>query len=445
MNPVSLCLSRAASRAAYCLLPLGAALCAHAQQLPEGYTSYLGRLQASAGNLLRIANGRQASFDGQDLVAESSTGVTTLLHFAAPVFGSFTIATGGPSLLFGESSSGGLWLVPLSATPPTQPLATLPLNYDAAMYRPGLAVVSAKAGGWSSPDNDLWVVDLQSGALQLLAQFPGASGPVAVSADGDIYYATASQLFPSPPGTCSVLRLRRAVVDQALQQNQVLGTAQADLMWTGLDAASDLAFDDDGDLFFVDWWNNRVGELNDVASATPWVSTWIDYGTATFGATALQFVRGNGRDSFEPFQPASGRLLVHETSYGTISQVRELRSSRPELRVSVPNPVPAGAFALQVTGGPRQGLGLAALAVDGPSTSLALTIPGFEARLLWESRLSTALGTYVVSLDAQGRATLNLANPGTQTPLPLLAQFACIDPAAGNLGSTEAVRFDLGW
>ncbi len=437
--------ARAASLSAFCLLPLGLTFTLRAQQLPDGYASYPSRLQANAGNVLQVANGHQAWFDGQDLVTQSSLGTTTLLHFGTPVFGSFTIATGGPAVLFGENSSNGLWLVPLNGAAPTQPLATLTLNYDAAIYAPGLAVVSAKAGGWSSPDNELWLVDLQTGALQLLARFPGASGPVAISPDGDIYYATASQLFPPPPGTSDILRLRRAVVDQARQQNQVLGVAQADVLWTGLDAASDLAFDDDGDLFFVDWWNNRVAELNDITSVSPWVTTWIDYGTASYGATSLQFVRGNGRDVFEPFQPESARLLVHETSFGTISQVRELRSRRPTATVTAPSPIPSGPYALQVANGPCLGLGLVALAIDGPSMPMTLTIPGFESPLLWDSRLNAALGTYVVTLDNQGQAALNLSNPGTLIPLPLLAQVACFTPGNGHLGSSEAIRFELGW
>ena len=416
-----------------------------AQQLPEGYSSHLGRLPTTAGNVLRLSASSHVSFDGQDLVSRSSQGTTVLLHFGAPVFGSFTIAADAQHLLFGESSTNGLWLVPLHGLPPTQPLVTLTLNYDAALYDTARAVVSAKVGGWSAPDNDLWMVNLSTGATQLLAQLPGASGPVAVSPAGDLYYATASPLFPAPPGSTEVLRFRRAVVDLALQQNQVLGIAQADLLWTGLDAASDLAFDNDGDLFFVDWWNNRVGELNDIDSGAPWVTTWIDYGSASYGATALQFVRGPGDVPFEPFQPAAGRMVVHETSYGSISQTRELRGLRPVAEVSPSSPIPVGPVAFDLRGGPGQGLGLVAIAVAGPGSQLRLTLPGFEAALWWESGLANAMATYPVALDAQGNGTLALVNPGTSVPVEFLAQFACIDLADAHLGSSEAVRFRLSW
>lgn len=415
-----------------------------AQQPPPGYSAGLRTLTSNAGNVLQLSAGRRVSFDGQSLTLESGLGSRVLVSFPSPVFGSFTVALDSGHLLFGESSTNGLWLVPLNGPLPLQPLATLSLNYDAAPYSPTLAVVSAKTGGWSAADNDLWIVDTQTGTTQLLAQIPGASGAVAVSTSGDIYYATASPLYPTPPGTTEVLRFRRAVVDLALQQNQVLGIAHADLMWSGLDSASDLEFDDDGDLFFVDWWNNRVGELNDVASTAAWVTTLIDYGVAPYGPATLQFLRGNNPAVFEPMQPVAGTLVVHETSFGTLSQLRTVQAQQPSTTIAAADPVPSGAFTIGVSNGPAQGVGLVAIGLSGMSNPTATTVAGFEAPLWWDAGLLSASWTQLVTFDSQGRANLTLTNPGTAMPVTFLTQTACLSAAAGTLGSTAPTTFRLG-
>ncbi len=413
------------------------------QQLPEGIQQQTQVLPPAAGTVLSTPSGLVA-FDGYDLVLTvPGQPSQSLLHFTTPVFGSFTIAAGPGQVLFGESSTHRVWLVPLQGPPPAHAVARVTFNYDAVLLVPNRALVSAKTGGFATPGNELVVIDLASGATQVVAQLPGASGPLALAANGDLYYATASLAFPPPPGASTVLRFRRPVLDQAVAQAQVLSIVNAEVVYAGLDAASDLAFDDDGDLFFVDWWNSRVGELNDVDG--PQVSlgnALIDYATMPFSASTLQFLPAGTGGVFEPFQPAGGSMLVHETDFWSVSQLRTLRSLRPSLLVIAPTPVPSGNFSLVATAGPKNGIGVVALATSGIPGETALTVPGFEQPLV----LSQALFGYpillTVAFDAQGALSLPVWNPGF-SPILLATTQVAILSTNGVLGSSNPVMLQL--
>lgn len=406
-----------------------------AQSLPEGYHGQTRSLPANAGNVLSFAPGLTIWFDGSDLVLQGLGQQRSLLRFWTPVFGSFTLRVGPGHVLFGESSTNGIWLVPVNGLPPAQPLANLNLNYDAVLYGPQLAIVSAKTSGFGGPDNDLFALDLQTGNTQLLAQLPGASGPLAIDGNGDLYYATSSLTFPTPHGQTDVLRFTRAVVDQALATQQVLGLAQAQVALAGLDSASDLAFDDDGDLFFVDWFNATIGEIDDADGPAPTHKTLIDYAAASFSGSALQFRRSTNQGEFEPFQPLGHTLLVHESSFGTLSQLRTVSPRSASLTSTVPSPVPAGPFALQVTRGPANGFGLVAIALPGGLGYTELSI-GFEQPLFWHMGLLQPANTHFVVFDAGGMASLPLINPGFAPSQGILSQAAFLDAQGATIGAT---------
>lgn len=424
---------------------LSAAPALPGQQVAEGYGAQLQAMPSNAGNLLLMPNGQTVWCDGSDLWLRTP-GQTpkSLRHFAPPVFASFTLALDGNHVLLGESSTHGLYIVPLTTVPAYAPLANVPYNYDALVLGPGRILVSAKTGGFSAPDNDLVVVDVATGSVQTLARLPGASGPVALAPNGDVYYATGSMLFPTPPGTSTVLRFRRPVVDQALANNQVLGIGHAEVVYAGLDAAADLAFDDDGDLLFTDWWNNTLGELHDATGVAPWASVLVDYTGTALGASGLQFVAATGAAVFEPFQPAGGTLRVHETAWGAASQVRILHAARAAVAVPGGNPIPAGSFVVEVTGGPRQGLGLVGFGFSPAVGGAPLAVPGFEQPLFWDGSLGAGLGTWLLPFDAAGRATLALTNPGAAPAQSFLLQAAFVDAAREVLGTTAPLVLQLG-
>ena len=415
-----------------------------AQQLAEGYGVTTTILPAGSSNVLTTNTGR-VSFDGFQLsYAQQGSAPQALLTFGSYTFGSFTIAIGTTHVLFGESSTGGIWSIPLNGQPPQQ-IAIVPLNYDAVMLDDDRALVSAKTGGFSAADNDVMFVDLLTGQTQLLAQFPGASGPLAVDAVGHVYYATSPSAFPAPTGTVTLLRLPQATIDNAIATNTVLSAANAQVVLAGLDAAGDLAFDDDGDLFFVDWLNNRIGEIHRAngmsASLAP---TLIDYAASGLYGSVLQFRRTiAGPQIFAPMQPIGGELLVHETDYVSISQLRSVVAQRPTISPSVAAPIPAGTFAFNTTNGPSQGIGLLAFQTAIAAGPITVSVPGFEQPLFLDASLLSNPVLVPITFDAQGQASLSINNPGFAPAIDTTTQCICLS-LSGAIGSTEALAVRVG-
>src|SRR5262245_47773888 len=99
------------------LMPLLLVLAANTQSPPQGYGTELRVLPAGAGSVLLEPTGSVVYCTGTDLVRAVSGQATTLIHFSSFVFGSFTRSVGAAGILFGESSNGGLWLVPPTGSP----------------------------------------------------------------------------------------------------------------------------------------------------------------------------------------------------------------------------------------------------------------------------------------------------------------------------------------
>lgn len=415
-----------------------------AQQLAEGYGETLTALPAGAGSVRTVPAG-VVYFDGFDLRLVGQT--TPLLTFPSYTFGSFTLPLGSTHVLFGESSTGDLWRVPVSPGQPPQQVGNLTFNYSAAAFDDDRVLISAKTGGFSSPDNDIWLLDLLTNQTQLVAQFPGASGPVAVDPNGDVYYATTGLTFPQPPGSIEIHRLLRADVENAILAGTVLTLANAQLVATGLDAAGDIAFDDDGDLFFTDYVNAVVGEIDDVqfATGTPAAGPTVAYGASGLGAASLQFVPETTTTPqvFEPFQPVGGRLLVYETDYASVSQLRDIGAARPSLTASVASPIPTGAFDLVTTGGPSNGVGVLAFAVGAPAGPLTLAVPGFEQPLLLDGALSTTPVLLTIPFDAAGSSTTTVQNPGFASVFDATAQTVGFSTQL-QLGTSNALALQIG-
>ncbi|MBM4060541.1 MAG: hypothetical protein FJ265_05530 [Planctomycetes bacterium] len=428
--------------------PLAAALCcspAPAQLLREGYGGQLSGFSAVTSLLLSLPGGALARFDGVDLwLDRPGLATRSLLHLHAPVSGSFLVEAAPGELLLGESSSHRLWLVPLAAPGRPRPAAAIPFAYDTALLSPGHAVVSARTGGFASPHNELLALDLATGTVQVFARLPGASGPVALATNGDLYYATASPLFPMPAGQTEVLRFPRALVDQAIAAQQLLGIAQAQVVAAGLDSAGDLAFDGEGDLLFTDWYNGAVGELRGATGPAPQRSVLIDYGAAPVGPFALQFLPSPLAGQFEPFQPPGGALCVHETAWATVSQLRTIRAARAAAGCSIPSPIPAGPFTLQVTQGPRAGLGLVAIAFGSAQGTQALRIAGFDQLLHLDGAMVAPVGAWLAPLDTMGAAAVTLHHPGTSPTLVATLQAVFVDAPGAVIGATPAVELRFG-
>lgn len=414
------------------------------QQVAAGCSSQVAPLPVAANTVLVRSTGDTVWFDGNDLwLRAAAAQPKLLLHIPGPTrFGSFVIDADPGTVLFGENTAGTVWRVPLNATPPPAPLCKLPLNYDAVWLGPGSALVSAKLRGFAAPNNFLVHVDLTTGGKHVIATLPGVSGPLALAANGDVLYATASALFPTPPGLSTLLRFPRTLIDAAITSRAQLTTADAIVVRAGLDAASDLCVDDDDDVFFADWMNNTIGEVNDVTGPAPTLAPpLVVYGLAP-GAASLHFAPTPGSAPFEPFQPQGGTVFVHETDWFSTSQVRAIVAARPSLASPLPSPVTAGAFPMTIDGGPANAIGLLAIATGPSSGPVTIVVPGFEQPLAWHLAFASPLFV-PVALDAAGAATIALTNPGFTPPIVTTAQAALASPL-GVLATTIAVSFTLG-
>ncbi len=400
-----------------------------AQDLEHGWSGAVRDLPAGAGQAIVLPDlGAVVYFTGTRLVLDDGASARDLLSFASATFGAFTIRVDRDHVLFGDSISGDLWLVPLGTGTP-RAIATTTFPYDAALFATGTVIVSAKTGGFGSADNDLLALDLATGALTPLARLPGASGPVAVDAHG-LYYATSSNSFPAPPGSSDVLLFPRRTVRLAIGR-RTLGIADARVVARGFDAAADLAVDREGDLFVVDFVNSTVVEWQ---HATGTMTDWIRYPPSAPPPGALQLVAGGGdwRAAFAPFQPIGRQaLVVHESAFGGASRLRTIRPARASLSIA---------------GGTRPSLTASGLAPDGTGVLLvgpgfgmheiALPLPVVDVPLFVAP---TLLGRHavaaIVPIAADGTWSAAVALPPA-FPLPLAAQLVFVDAQRGVVAST---------
>lgn len=422
---------------------LALAAAANAQAPVEGYESQVVTLPGNANSVTAV-DGGVVWFDGQTLfVDEAGQPSRALLTLPSFRFGSFTLSIGNGNLLFAESSLGEVWRVPLDPNGTPQLLAVIPFAYDAVAIGTGVAIVSAKLGGFSSAQNDLIALDLVTGAQSPVGVAPGASGPLTLGRSGDLFYATAPLTFPPPPQSVEILRWNAAQWSLALNQGLLLTRTNAQLVAAGLDAASDLAVDDDGELILVDYWNAAVLEQSANGGGR---GALVDYSAASLSPAAIAFLPGSAGAQFEPFaRGQAGVLCVVETDYFSATQVRMLRPAPASLGVAAAGtgPVPPGPFALQLQDGARGGLCLIAVGTVGTGVLLPLQLPGFEQTVAWEAGLLFPVTTGLAPLDVQGVGGMPLQNPGFPGGLWIHAQALFVDAAGAVIGGSNVLSVAL--
>ena len=431
------------------LSALSAALtpCLSAQSFPEGYQTRVQSLPKEAGNVL-VTGTSVIYFTGKELWRDDGKTKTSLLSFQNSTFGSFTIRVDDRNVLFGESSNGDIYLVP-TAGGTAQKLVNLKFNYDAVTYPGGWAIVSAKTGGFSSKNNDLVAVNLSTGKTDTIAEIPGASGPVTLDAAGNLYYATASSAFPAPKGSVQLLRFDAEQLAKKGFGNGKLVASDAKVLIKGLDAAGSIQLDSDDDVILTDWMNSALVEVNDANGQSPTATVLQSYKGATVSAIGLQFLGGQrgffSHPEFEPFQPqAGGTLVVHESKFGSVSQLRMVSGRRPVTALSTNDPKPFSKFAIEVTGGPKLGRGFMALTLPfSSSIELSFKVVGYEQSVLRNASLLLPVVLVPVGFDQQGRTALPLFHPGFQSPLTIVTQTYLTDGANQVAGSSTPLCFRL--
>jgi hypothetical protein len=157
------------------------------------------------GGLAYSAAGEPVVYHGGRIVLHAASGSRVLAVFAPPVFGSFlALAPDGRSYFFGESSSGGIYIVPGDGSGPTD-FDHIALNFDLALAPAtapatvrGLAFVSAPG----PKRNAIHLLDGDPAQPNdvVIAGIPGFSGPLAFDPDGNLYYATSAADFSAEGG-----------------------------------------------------------------------------------------------------------------------------------------------------------------------------------------------------------------------------------------------------
>ncbi len=358
-----------------------------------------------------LSDGRVVAFDGTriDLFDADGTLTANLGVVTLPGYPSFLLLDPTEEfVVFGESSFGAIFELTLSPGAPN-PVANLAFNYDAVFEDGNHLIVSAATGGFGA-GNRIYRLELSSGTTTLLASVAGASGPVALDLAGNLLYGTVSALFPSPPGSSSVLRWPAALLTGA----SVLSEDDATLIETGFDGAADLAVDPvSGGIYLVENnYGNGVNRIRLVAG-NPTITPVLVEGTVFRTISNLEFLPGDGVAIFAGYQPPRGGTLYYSsTDFVSVAARMSVTTLRPIAYASGPGVTGAGPFDIGVTSAPPGGFGFI---FYGPSSSvlpnelvLQLRIPLFLG--LAPMTAARAPGTLLVAGNGQGH--LSYVSPG---------------------------------
>jgi len=390
-----------------------------------------------SGAVLALSDGDLVTFDGASVDRWNADGSFAENVFTLPgVFfgGCFAISPDESTALVGESSNGDLYRVDLVNGGGAY-LTTLVFNYAATFETDTTAIVSAATCGFGC-GNDLARVDLSTGDVTFLVNVAGASGGVAVGADGDLYYGTASGDFPAPLGSTEILRFDAA----DLTGSELLSEADAQVVGSGFNGAFSLVLDPVHEVLYLAENNFGTG-LNRVVRipAATGVGSVVYEGDPFDFTSQLQFFSPTGDGFFFPYQPDGSGAVTAINGEGRV----ELTPSRPQLTASGAGVGGTGPFELQLDGAPE--LGLAVLGV-GPQSLFATTETAYLSAGLPLLHTGMQLGSIrvlplVIEIDANGAASVGpFTNDGALTG-NLVFQALVFSGERSLLGSSQGLLF----
>lgn len=379
-------------------------------------------------------------FDGTSIV-EIDTATGALLHTwytpAGFVFGSFVaVAPSGDFMVFGESTNNTLRKIPFDGSP-SSVIATVVFAYDIAFTSDRVAYVSSSP---SFVTNDVYRLDLDTGAVDLVAQTNGASGPLAVDASGDLLCSTAAGTFPPPAGAQKILRFTASQLAWASGPG-VLSEIDGSIFTAGFTGIADMVLDEEGDLIAsVDF---------DGLSGNRFLVEFFPNGTIrrTLGeappfeyAGALAF-RGNGAApaAFESFQPTEGgTLAVLSTDFFSYNDLDILRPQRATTELTPPSPLPMGPFTFEIENGPSQGVAVTLIAAAlGPQ----FVIYNSAAPMLFDIAPAAVVSVVLLPLSPNGDFKTQAINHGGSGTA--YVQCVMIDGSGFAVGTTAPLTITL--
>jgi hypothetical protein len=170
-----------------------------------------------------------------------SDGDRVLAAFDPPVYGSFiAVDPDGTRLIFGESSNGGLWSIPIGGGRP-ELIATLAQSYDSSWAPPGSGAgiegsLFISAPGPTTESNSIWM--LRPGEDppldEIVGGIPVFSGPIAFDPSGNLYSITSS-FEPAP----RLIRFPASMLSSGVGATVIDG-GDAEEILSGLPGAYDL-------------------------------------------------------------------------------------------------------------------------------------------------------------------------------------------------------------
>lgn len=352
-----------------------------------------------------LPNHDRLVFDGVSVrrEAEDGTFLQLLGTVSSPVYASFVrVDPTSTFALVGESSRGKIYRVDLGGAG-FHVLTDLDYNFDARFEDAGHALVSAAPCGFSC-GNEIYRVDLATGTASLLASVSGPSGPIALAANGDLYYGVNPD-FPVVTG--SIVRWSAAQVSSGA----LLTEGSATVLASGIDPASAMEIEP------------VFGHLFVTQSVWSGTSHVVEYGPSghVFGSVAasteflsgVEFVRTQGPGSFQAFQPAGVQLLYRATDYtANTSSIRSVRTRRPRAYTSGPGLTGPGMVDFTVTGAQPNA---SFLVMMGVAANYAPNETAYDfGTFLFHTGMPLAgirrLGS--VATDGNGDGTYQFFNPG---------------------------------
>lgn len=418
--------------------------------VPPGYGSSAEDLPETTSLAAKLADDSLVVYRGSQLLRIVGTREHVLLSLdtsTGPVFPSFIVPAGPSAVVFGENSNGNVWWVPTHGRSQPYVLANIAFNFDAILWDNVTLLVSAKTGGFATPDNDIVALNLATGATRVIGQVPGASGPLTRDSVGGLVYATAPLTFPPPPGAVQVLRWTAPQVLAAIDprvDGAIITNANSHVIAAGLDSAGDIAMDTDGDFYFVDYGMNEVRVIAEIGNRGAAPQTFVSLppsgpeGITFF--TGLQFDGGESRangPAFDPFAPRSGgSLLVFATDFvaaSVLAEVLPLRARSNATRTG-------NQLRIAIDQGPANGLALTGLAFGAAAASeLAVRMPFSNSVLMLDPAMTLDAAWHLTTLAADGTGSVQLGLPtGLQVPA-CISQTVVVRTADAVLGTTPAV------
>lgn len=379
-----------------------------------------------------LSTGERVVFDGLtvDLYDASGAFLANLATLPAFVFNSFVeVDPTETFVVIGESSNGDLLRVMLDGSGTTV-VANLTNNYDAVFATATELLVSAGTCGFGC-GNDLLRVDLGTGTTTPLATLPGASGPVALSANGDLYTVVVDFLNP---GTSRLV----AYTDAQLDAGTPLVEADAALLLGGLAGGASLAVDPVfGNLFLAESSFGATSRILEIAPDGTVVDVVVESDLYLGG---LELFQGGGKGHFHRYQPSGGvGMRYSRTDFNALDEIATILPAQPQASFSQSGPVAQ----LTVTGGVPDGAMLVVFTANAnhDPTLVTTVLPGtdFQFHAAASPNRLRRTGPFLLPLDATGTGTFTYFDPGplagTQTFQALVA-----DPGGVFLGGSTVAQ-----